>query len=251
MSTAVLLTLYGTLDTEAEQKDILPLYEGLSAALGDVPVYLAYAGGKIAAQREDMAVSSAMKRALAQGADKLLALMCFVVRGVVYDSAERELRRWSGELSALEITPPLMYDDGSVREFAQMLSGTGRSAEAELLVVHGTGGTGAAYYGKLQAALCALGRGNMLITELENRSGGIEDTAKKLEGCKAVKVSPLMICAGHHAKKGIFKGENSICAALARRGIASLPHERGLGAEPEFIRFLTRRALNGLEKCRL
>lgn len=121
--------------------------------------------------------------------------------GYEYDKLKAEAEGFSDRFEALKVGKPLVADNRDILRFAEKLS-EAHPQQAETSVVymgHGTEHFANAVYPALQTALDLMGRGDIRIGTVESWPG-LQDILRQLKTPCKVRLLPLMLVAGDHAR---------------------------------------------------
>ena len=136
-----------------------------------------------------------------KGARRVVVQPTHLLYGLEYDKLKAGAEALSGGFETLAVGRPLLADTGDIRRFARCLS---RDCPAEaggavVFMGHGTEHFANAAYPALQTALRLEGREDVYIGTVEGWPG-LADILRQLGGPRRVKLLPLMLVAGDHAR---------------------------------------------------
>lgn len=275
----IVLAPYGTLLPSA-----LATYDQIQKAyereFPGSPVRLAFTSHLMKArllEKEAISVQSLLA-ALAelhdQGCESVVVQSLQIVPGGEFHQLAALLQGLKGAkpaFSRLEIGLPLLSDLPDCRKVSSLLlslcNGLASNAnvadekllrrsshrdpekEAVLLVGHGTGHPADALY-SLMARVLEIEHKNVFLGTIEGFSG-LSELLPELKRCGAriVRLMPLLIVAGGHAKNDIFgQSPASWKSTLEREGYEVVADLRGLGERAEIVSLFLEHTRNALEK---
>ena len=205
MKKALVITSFGTSVPEA-RAGITAVEEALADAVPGCPWVRAFTSPtirRILAGRGEAVPS--LPEALAdlrnKGARRVVVQPTHLLYGLEYDKLKAGVEALSGGFETLAVGRPLLADTGDIRRFARCLS---RDCPAEaggavVFMGHGTEHFANAAYPALQTALRLEGREDVYIGTVEGWPG-LADILRQLGGPRRVKLLPLMLVAGDHAR---------------------------------------------------
>ncbi len=236
---AVLLS-FGTSVEEARVRDMAPVEAALRACTG-VPCLTAYTSPTIRkilqARGENVPdLAGALEALLRAGVEEALVQPTHLLYGFEYDSIKKALEERRGLFKQVRLGVPLLSGTEDLRAMARVLGGLWPREEgaAAVFLGHGTEHWANMAYPALQTALGLLGREDLLIGTVEGWPG-YEEVSRELSrrGVKKVRLSPLMLTAGDHARNDMAgAGEHSWRSRLEKEGYKVECRLEGLGALP-------------------
>lgn len=234
MDHALVITSFGTSVPEA-RAGITAVEEALAEAAPGYRCLRAFTSPtirKILAGRGEIvpSLTEALEKLKRDGAEQVVVQPTHLLYGIEYDKLKAEAL--SSGLPALTVGRPLLADTGDIRTFALKLSREHPAVEGQVVVFmgHGTEHFANAAYPALQTAFRLEGREDIYIGTVEGWPG-LEDILRQLGdgGPRKVKLLPLMLVAGEHARKDMA-GEWK--TALEQAGYPVSCSFTGLGLSP-------------------
>ncbi len=177
--------------------------------------------------------AAALREAAAGGAQRVWVQPTHIAAGADYAAVCGAVQDAAPHFAHIAAGRPLLADERSAGELARILCEAypSQPGEAALFLLHGTAGrtAGAALW--MQRALQARGAGD--VVACLRGQPGFDAAAHRLLTCGArrVRLVPLMLCAGSHARGDMAgPGPDSWASRLARAGFSVQCTLRGLGA---------------------
>lgn len=205
MKQALVVTSFGTSVPEA-RSSITAVEKVLSAAAPGysfVRVFTSSIIRRILAERgEDIpSLTEALEQLQAERVQRVLIQPTHVLYGYEYDKLKAAAEAVADSFEMLTVGRPLLADNGDILRFARQLSGAHLVEEDHAVVYmgHGTGHFANAAYPALQTALHFAGRDDIYIGTVEGWPG-LADILRQLGAPRRVKLLPLMLVAGDHAR---------------------------------------------------
>ncbi len=160
--------------------------------------------------------------------------------GIEYDKLKAETEKFTQAFETLPLGRPLLAETAHIQAFAAKLSEDDPPEDGGAVVFmgHGTEHFANAVYPALQTALRLEGREDMLVGTVEGWPS-LEDVVRQLEpgGPKRVRLVPLMLVAGEHARNdmaGEWKSRLEECGhavSCCFIGLGQRPWVRGMYQE--------------------
>lgn len=121
--------------------------------------------------------------------------------GYEYEKLKAEAERFAGRFETVTVGRPLLANNDDLMWFAKKIAETNpqRDGAGVVYMGHGTGHFANAVYPALQTALHLIGRDDIYIGTVEGWPG-LEDILKQLKTPCQIRLLPLMLVAGEHAK---------------------------------------------------
>lgn len=231
----VLCASFGSSAPEA-RRDIEAVEAALRAAApgcGFVRAYTSPTVRRILAGRGEAVPS--LPEALSRLAGSAVAVQpTLLLRGREYDALRAQALARAGAFPRLLLGRPLLDAPEDVPALARAVAQAypAQPGESLLLLGHGTDGPAAAVYPALQAAMRALSREDAFVATV---AGGAapEDLLPALRRAPAVRLAPLLLVAGEHARKDMAGDDPaSWKSRLAAAGLSVRCTLQGLGSLP-------------------
>lgn len=234
MKQALVITSFGTSVPEAGGS-IAAVERALAEAAAGYTAVRAFTSPtirRILAKRGEKvpSLTEALEQLQSEGAARVVIQPTHLLCGYEYDKLKAEAERFSGRIEALTVGKPLLADNRDILRFAEKLAGAHprRGGEAVVYMGHGTEHFANAVYPALQTALNLAGRSDICIGTVEGWPGLAEILPQLKAPCK-VKLLPLMLVAGDHARNDMAVDWKS---ALERAGHSVECTFTGLGELP-------------------
>lgn len=236
MKERLLIVSFGTADAGG-LGEIAAVERALAARAG-LPWARAFTSGAVRRilHRRGVDVPSlaeALREAAASGAQRVWVQPTHIAAGADYAAVLDAVQSAAPHFAHIAAGRPLLADERSAGELARILCEAypAQPGETALFLLHGTAGRagGAALW--LQRALQARGCG-AAVACLRGEPG-FDAAARCLcaHGARRVRLVPLMLCAGSHARSDMAgPGPDSWASRLARAGFSVQCTLRGLGA---------------------
>lgn len=242
--TAILVVSFGTSYTENRKQTIGAIEETIGEAFPDYQVRRAFTSQMIInklKKRDNLHIDNeaeSLKRAAADGVQKLIIQPTHLMNGTEYHDLKRDVDAHAHLFEEIVLGEPLLTDEADFDKTAQaMVSDTiGMTDEktAVVLMGHGTGAEANRVYFDLQDKLIELGHNNYFIATVE-ATPTLEDILPKLRegGYEKVVLQPLMIVAGDHANNDMAGDEDdSWKTILEKEGYQVQCVLKGMGQIP-------------------
>lgn len=146
-------------------------------------------------------LTEALEQLRDNGVNRVVVQPTHLLYGYEYDKLRAEAEKFSGCFEEVKVGKPLMADTRDILQFARKLAEMHpRQAGAAVVYMgHGTEHFANAAYPALQTALNLMDRGDIRIGTVEGWPG-LEDILHQMKESCSVKLLPLMLVAGDHAK---------------------------------------------------
>lgn len=248
MKDAVLVVSFGSTHLDTIEKAIVPMEETVREAMPGVPCFRAFSSTMVCrrlrarAALEVDTVSEALDRLEREGFQKVTVVPTLLIPGEEYDKLQSLCAGRSG-FAEMTVLPPLLHSPGQIQALAEAVKAAYPPQEDTLLIGmgHGTSHRADAVYDLLAQAM----EPAVVCTVEGSRSFAFAVSAAKESGCRRVKLIPLLIVAGDHAKNDLAGDEpGSLKGLLEAEGFEVSCVLRGLGELPE-VRQLMARTLQG------
>lgn len=147
-------------------------------------------------------LTEALERLQSLGADRVVVQPTHLLYGYEYDKLKAEAEEFSGRFEMVRVGKPLVADNRSILRFAEKLAQAHPQQDGAAVVYmgHGTAHFANAVYPAMQTALNLAGRSDIWIGTVEGWPG-LEDILRLLKTPCKVKLLPLMLVAGGHARR--------------------------------------------------
>lgn len=205
MKQALVITSFGTSVPEA-RGSIEMVEKTLAEAAAGYTAVRAFTSPtirRILAGRGEMvpSLSEALEQLCSEGVSRVVVQPTHLLCGYEYDKLKAEAEGFSGRFEAVKVGKPLVADNRDILRFAEKLAETHPQQEGTAVVYmgHGTEHFANAAYPALQTALDLAGRNDIRIGTIEGWPG-LEDILHQLKTPCNVKLLPLMLVAGDHAR---------------------------------------------------
>ena len=205
MEQALVMTSFGTSVPEARRG--IEAVEGAlaEAAPGYTPVraFTSPTIRRILAGRGEAVPSlpEALERLSGAGVRRVAVQPTHLLYGFEYDKLRAEAEGFANRFDWLAVGKPLLAGSRDILRFAEKIAETHprRAGEAVVYLGHGTEHFANAAYPALQTALQLAGRDDIRIGTVEGWPG-LEDVLGQLQAPRRVRLLPLMLVAGDHAR---------------------------------------------------
>lgn len=245
--TAVLVVSFGTSHMDTLEKTIAAIERQIE---GDFPQYTvrrAFTSGIIMGVWKKRGVDiknagQALKSLMADGYDTVIVQPTHIINGDEYEKMLSQIAPFMEQVKIL-IGKPLLTDLGDFKRAAEaVICQAAELGEDEGLVLmgHGSGHYAGAAYSQMEHILRDIGLKRAFVGTVEGYPGLDEVTRglREFGEIKRVRLQPLMIVAGDHAKNDMAGDTpDSWKSALERMGYTVTCTVRGLG-EYEAIRLI-------------
>lgn len=210
---AIVITSFGTSVPEA-RVSITAVEDVLSAAADGYTCVRAFTSPTIRRilknRGEDIpSLAAALDRLAEEGFQRVIVQPTHLLYGFEYDKLKAETEAQSGRFESVSVGRPLLADSRDIQRFAFHLSQDHPMKEGAVTVFmgHGTEHFANAAYPALQTALNLLGRTDIYVGTVEGWPG-LEDILRQLKpgGSRNIRLLPLMLVAGDHARNDMAKG---------------------------------------------
>lgn len=147
-------------------------------------------------------LTEALEQLYSEGVKRVLVQPTHLLYGYEYDKLKAEAEGYFDRFEQLIVGEPLLADHSDILRFAEKIVETCPRQQGEAIVYmgHGTGHAANAVYSALQTALNEAGRSDIYIGTVEGWPGLAEILQMLKAPCK-VRLLPLMLVAGDHARK--------------------------------------------------
>ena len=177
-------------------------------------------------------LTEALERLAAEGVRRVVVQPTHLLYGYEYDNLKAEAGAMAGRFETLLVGRPLLADNNDLQRFARQLSQDHPAEDGTVTVFmgHGTEHFANAAYPALQTALHLMDRHDLFIGTVEGWPG-LDDILRQLAqgGSRKVRLLPLMLVAGDHARKDMDKDWRSRLEAAGHTVTCSFT---GLGQLP-------------------
>ena len=205
MKQALVIASFGTSVPEA-RSSIEAVEKTLIEAADDYTAIRAFTSPtirRILAERGEQipSLTEALERLHDEGVSQVVVQPTHLLYGYEYDKLKAEAEEFSTRFESLKIGKPLIADTHDILRFATKLAEAHPQQEGTAFVYmgHGTEHFANAVYPALQTALHLAGRSDICIGTVEGWPG-LEDILSQLQTPCNVKLLPLMLVAGDHAR---------------------------------------------------
>ena len=237
---AVLVVSFGTSHLDSCEKTIGAIEQEIAAAFPDREVRRAFTSGMILKKLKNRdgveidGVAEALGRLLDGGFTDVLVQPTHVMNGNEYEDMMREAAGFEGKFNQLRYGAPLLT---SSEDYFQLIEAIREEVfpllEDELLVYmgHGSDHEANAVYSALNFMLSQKGIHNVVVGTVEAYPDlpAVLAIAKQ-SGKKRIRLMPLMVVAGDHAKNDMAGGEeDSWDTAFRNAGFEVEAQPKGLG----------------------
>ena len=149
-----------------------------------------------------LSLTDALEQLHQQEIRRVVVQPTHLLYGYEYDKLKAEAEGFSDQFELVMVGKPLLANNQDLLHFAEMLAQAHPQREGEFVLYmgHGTEHFANAAYPALQTALHLLGRYDIYIGTVEGWPG-LEDILRQLKTPGRVKLLPLMLVAGDHARK--------------------------------------------------
>lgn len=251
---ALLVVSFGTSHLDTLEKTIAAAEEAISARFPGVVMRRAFTSGmiiKALRQREGIEIDNvqeALARLAAEGCTQVKVQPTHIMNGDEYEKMLAQAAPFA-EKMALSVGKPLLTSVQDFRDVCRALMaqlGAPAGDEAVVFMGHGTGHYANAAYSQLDYMLRDMGWKNAFIGTVEGYPE-LSEVLRRLEErpeLRRVRLYPLMIVAGDHAKNDMAGDEpDSWKSQLEQRGYQVECCLMGLGEYPAIREILASHAL--------
>lgn len=206
MKQALVITSFGTSVPEA-RGSIRAVEKTLEKAVNGYTVIRAFTSPtirRILAERgEDIpSLPEALERLAAEDVNRVVVQPTHLLYGYEYDRLKADAGAFSDRFEKLVVGKPLLANNRDILQFAVKIAETYPQQDGEAVVYmgHGTEHFANAVYPALQTALHLTGRSDIHIGTVDGWPT-LDDILHQLKAPCKIKLLPLMLVAGDHAKK--------------------------------------------------
>lgn len=234
--TALLIVQFGTSNTEGREASLDVIMNDVKTQFSKYEVREAYSSPTIRRILAKKGVkkdspTDALMRLHLDGFDKVIVAPTFLLDGVEMGKLREEVKALSGFFTEVKVGTPLLYSVEDFQTVADILTSESLSKkEAVLYVGHGNEYASTGAYAMLGQMIRQ--KGNYYMGTVEgwpDRDASVDMIDGKL--CKTVRVVPLLLAAGVHAREDI---EGEWVPALEKKGFHVEMSLHGLGENPAF-----------------
>ena len=251
MNTGLLVVSFGTTHLDTLEKTIAAVERDLAAAFPGVPCYRAFTSGIVRERlrsRKGLAVDSvpeALARMRGDGVERAVVQPTLLIPGEEFDRLRSEVMANAGDM-AIALGLPLLWDDSDCSAIIDILDNAYPVGDDEILLLMGHGTRHGANDLHVRLSLCMeMRRGERMALCTIDGTPTFEDAIARLKAQprRRVRVAPLLLVAGDHAKNDMA-GEkpDSLRRRLEREGFQVSCEVRGLGEIPAVRQRLVSRA---------
>lgn len=249
MKKAILVTSFGSSDMDAVNKSISTIEKEIALEFKDYDVVRAFTAHriikKIKAQSGEVIKTpeEALEELKNLGYEEVIIQPLHIIAGEEYDYIKKVFNDNKNNFKNLLLGRPIFYyggANGTPNDYIDFINAVEdeilNGDKAVVLFGHGTAHPANSAYGCLQNILNYKGYDNAFITTVEAYPK-FEDTLAilKRKSIKEVKVIPLLLLAGHHAKQDMASDkEDSLKTYLENEGISVEVLIKGLGEIKRF-----------------
>lgn len=257
---AILAVSFGTGCRKELDMTIGAIEKTIAAAFPDYSVCRAFTSRAVIGRLKEQGgldvddVEKALDRAADDGAAELIVQPTHLLEGHDYTELRKILKKKQGKFSRAAVGRPLLSSDADldavIRAVTDRTAGLGGKETAICLMGHGTEGEGNNVYARMQDKLERGGCGSYYIGVMESRPS-LEEVLQMMEGrgYQKVVLMPLMVTAGHHARKEMAgDGKNSWKSVLESRGYEVRCVMEGLGQIPAVRNIYADHAREAMQK---
>ena len=206
MKQALAITSFGTSVPEARGSiaAVENVLENTADGYRTVRAFTSPTIRRILAERGEAvpSLSEALEHLKGSGVSRVVVQPTHLLYGFEYDKLKAETEGFSDRFDQIIVGKPLLASNGDILRFAEKLAETHpqRDGEAVVYMGHGTEHIANAVYPALQTALELAGRDDIRIGTVEGWPG-LEDILRHWKAPCQIKLLPLMLVAGEHARK--------------------------------------------------
>ena len=205
MKQALVITSFGTSVPEA-RGSIEMVEKALAETAAGYTAIRAFTSPtirRILAGRGEMipSLTEALEQLHGEGVSRVVVQPTHLLYGYEYDKLRAEAEGFSDRFETVKVGNPLVANNRDILRLAEKLAETHPQQEGTVIVYmgHGTEHIANAVYPALQTALSLAGRSDIYIGTVEGWPG-LEDILYQLRTPCKVKLLPLMLVAGDHAR---------------------------------------------------
>lgn len=241
---AILVVSFGTRCTKELDMTIGAIEKTITAAFPEDSVYRAFTSRAVIGGLKECGglevddVEKALDGAAEDGITELIVQPTHLLAGHDYLELRKMVKMNRAKFSRAAVGRPLLSSDGDldavIKAVTDRTAGLGGNETAICLMGHGTEADGNNVYTRMQGRMERGGYGSYYIGAMES-GPSLEEVLQMLEGreYKKVVLLPLMVSAGHHARKEMAgDGRNSWKSVLESRGYEVRCVMEGLGQIP-------------------
>ena len=250
MKLGILAVSFGTTHLDTLEKTIQAAEADLAAAFPDAKVYRAFTSGMVRNRLKSKfdihvdSVAEALERMQADGVEQAVIQTTLLIPGEEFDLLRRDVLTHAGPVkTALGL--PLLWDDGDLESMIDILEHVYPVQKDEVLLLMGHGTSHGANDLYLRLAQRMETRGEQMALCTGEGTPTFEDAIAKLKARsrRKVRVAPLLLVAGDHAKNDMAgEDPDSLRCRLEREGFQVTCDVRGLGEIPAVRQRLVCRA---------
>lgn len=262
MKKAILVVSFGTSDLEAIESSIAVIEKEISNEFKEYDVVRAFTAHRIIKKIKEKTgqdiptPEEAVKNLRELGYEELIIQPLHLIAGEEYEYIKKVFNDNKENFNKILLGRPIFYYGGAdetPNDYIEFINAIEEELfnddKAIVLFGHGTAHPSNAAYGCLQNILNYKGYDNVFITTVEAYPR-VNDliTILKRKNIKSVKVIPLLLVAGHHAKKDMAGNqEGSLKGDLEKAGISTEMVIKGLGEYELFRKLYTLRVKDVIE----
>lgn len=238
MKKAILIVSSGTSMVEALELTTNKLEKRLSEQYPQHKVYQAFSVQPIVNKMQAMYpntyfnVREMLDKILEEGVEELAILPFYMIKGTENERMRDLLKKYEGKFASVSISKPLFHvkEDYIKTLDAVLAAADMQDGEALMLVGHGTKHHDNTEYQNLEYTAYTQGRRNVFVATLEgHQKTNLLMRKLQLTGCKSVRLMPLLLVAGKHAKVDIAGDGDSWKTKLVEAGYEVEVQMTGLG----------------------
>ncbi len=206
MKQALVITSFGTSVPEARSsiEAVEKTLKETAAGYTAVRAFTSHTIRRILAGRGEkiFSLTEALEHLYKEGMDQVVVQPTHLLYGYEYDKLKADADGFSDRFEKLVVGKPLLANNRDILQFAVKISEMNpqRNGEAVVYMGHGTAHFANAVYPALQTALDLAGRSDIRIGTVEGWPA-LADILHQLKTPCKVKLLPLMLVAGDHARK--------------------------------------------------
>lgn len=238
MKKAILIISSGTSLLDALENTTNKLERRLREEFADYKVYQAFSVQPIVNKMQTMCpdtyfnVREMLDKILADGVEELAILPFYMLKGTENERMREVLREYEERFASVQIAKPLFHvkEDYIKTLEAVLCAADMQEGEALMLVGHGTKHHDNTEYQNLEYTAYTQGRRNVFVATIEgHQKTGILMRKVELSGCRKIRLMPLLLVAGVHAKVDIAGDGDSWKTKLLEAGYDVEVQMIGLG----------------------
>ena len=250
MKLGILAVSFGTTHLDTLEKTIQAAEADLATAFLDAKVYRAFTSGMVRNRLKSKfdihvdSVAEALERMQADGVEQAVIQTTLLIPGEEFDLLRRDVLTHAGPVKTV-LGLPLLWDDGDLESMIDILEHVYPVQKDEVLLLMGHGTSHGANDLYLRLAQRMETRGEQMALCTVEGTPTFEDAIAKLRARsrRKVRVAPLLLVAGDHAKNDMAgKEPDSLRCQLEREGFQVSCDVRGLGEIPAVRQRLVSRA---------